>query len=113
MGKVVDYAGDIGRPEYISMFKAHMIRQACTFLLPATNATEPQKLWAKRANFTFADDRSQWYASKALEGLVATSAPFRALLDAKRVNPATPDPTDAEFAALLSPWIAIFVDGNI
>lgn len=99
-------------PELLSLFKTSIRRAAWNFIANP-QSTEPQLTWAKKCRTNFNDDRSQFYAHLAIEGLLATSAEFRTLVDQYIASDGQIEVPDATLMQFVDLAVAIFVSKNI
>jgi hypothetical protein len=111
MARYLDLITDIQNPVLIELVKI-VVKRVAAEIVDSENPEAAEIAWAKRANFEFGVDRSQWYASRAIEGMASTDPNFLALLDAYRANQ-NPDITDDAFSDLVEPWIRNFIDNGI
>lgn len=106
LGKVTE------NPELLAIFKT-AIRRAAWNIIAASNPPAPALEWAKKCRTVFDDDRSQFYAQLTIEGLIATSSDFRALVDQNISSPGSIQVADATLSAFVDQAVTIFVTRNI
>lgn len=108
MAKLKDVLALANKSELISLCKAG-IERAAYEIISDDEAQAEAVNWAKRAIFEYGTDRSQWYATHVLRGLLATDEEARNTLIAAAQAPDDIDISDQAFVALIGAWVQRFV----